>query len=386
MTNPNDTEKTKKVFTLLLISVCTYIGGFITGGILLCLNFRQMGNKIGLLLTALLALLGTAAYFALVIILQVSIPQFVINFILPLIPMAIAVAVTIKLQKSKIMEILDQGGEPQPIYKSVIYTILGIIPLIGLAIYTSWPPPFMDGEKIGVGELNHVLFYNKNLDYENMELVVYALQDAKHFGDNKRNIVQVTKEGDTFDFLIHVPRDKWEDIEQEGYLAALKLDLIKLMSEHDIKLYLYEHDTQGKDSLLFTKENNPEYNWLMPPKKKESDVELIHRVEQQLSFYMQLYQNAIERDYDQASYHNLPLCMAYGDNGLGVLSLKNINARTKSSFYDKEDLQKALQFISDALEKIRWVEHSDIYESYIIALNSLLINLRRVKEELKNGN
>jgi hypothetical protein len=380
----NKTEQDIKVFTPLVIGVCTYVGGLLTGGLLLFMNYRQLGKKKASMYTLFLTLLGILLYYYFLLELPRTLPPSVIKFVIPLIPLALVMGAVIVLQKQQIKQVLAAGGEQSSIALAAAFTIVGLIPMIVAFAMIAMPEGIMEGKMRVVGSLRHEL-YHEDLDERELRLVANVLERSGYFGDEQKNYAKAEKRGKDFHFLIPVEKSLWNDAATDGLIAGIKFDMLRSFPMRKATIAMFEDTETGRDSTLFAKFETPEFDWMRIPERKQTDLELLRRVELEVVFLHKLFTEVLEKEKEYVSLDYLPICMLFADNGVAILSYEDINKRTQKTFYDGDDMYKALTFLSDALEKTTWKKSDDVFESYVWILDDLIKNLRKMKERMKES-
>ena len=298
-----------------------------------------------------------------------------------------------------------------------IALILSIL-LFSAGAYKVITAPLFEGEKMTFGNLQHEIYYTKDIDQSEVQKLGEVLIEIGYFDDEVQLALQLTKSNATFDNLyIYIDKEYWMDKDVLEYYKFIEDYLLEIDMARPIRIIMIEETFSGReempvrsayqnlsDSESFKGEEEAirDYN-----KAIELDPNNVDAYGNRGDAYVKLgkYEEAI-RDYNKAIELDPKSKWAYHRLGWTYMEMelldKSITAYKKSIeldmsfsasygnlgwvYYLKGDYQKCIEYSEEAVS----LDSTALYAKYNIALSYLCLGqiekAKRLYAETKQYN
>lgn len=195
-----------KYFSIRAISIATYLGGPLAGGILISLNFQRFEQKDKAFWTLIISFIATVVLFWMMLQVPEEVIEKIPNFLLPLLYTPVVAYLAERWQKAIILELEEQEGEKEPWWKSAGIGLLGTVLTFAVAFQLAAAEPPFKGEKHLYGELQHEIYYQGKTISEDL---------LNHFGAELERVGYFSNE---FVGAAHI--EEWET----RYILSIYID------------------------------------------------------------------------------------------------------------------------------------------------------------------
>lgn len=227
-----------KYFSIRAISIATYLGGPLVGGILVSLNFKRFQQKEKAYWALIISFLATVVLMWTIFQVPENILERIPNFLLPLIYTPIVVFIAEKQQKQEIQKLAEQEAEKEPWWKAVGVGLLGTALTLAVVFQLASSEPLLPGEKYLYGELKHEIYYQgENIDEALLDRLGFGLEIAGYFSNEFTQVAHIEEGQTRYICSIYVDETLWEDKQVLEQLREFKKNLeIDLAREVTLKM------------------------------------------------------------------------------------------------------------------------------------------------------
>jgi len=240
-------QKRKKIryFNEAQTDLSAVLGGPVPAGIMFYKNFKVLKRP----KDALFSLLATFIFTVLLIVLLIKLPPEIVdkipNFVFTAI-WGIAAALLYRTFLKKDLDQLDKEEYTRTSNWAVAgYTVLGIIIFFSVGFLIAINQPAFPGERVPVGETDNEVYYQGYVTEDNIQTLVYTLQELGYFSEETANAVQIKHKGDKYTVTLSVEKSVWENPEINSAIMILKKEL-SLNFKADVIVILEDYKITGK--------------------------------------------------------------------------------------------------------------------------------------------
>ena len=240
-------QKRKKIryFNEAQTDLSAVLGGPVPAGIMFYKNFKVLKRP----KDALFSLLATFIFTVLLIVLLIKLPPEIVdkipNFVFTAI-WGIAAALLYRTFLKKDLDQLDKEEYTRASNWAVAgYTVLGIIIFFSVGFLIAINQPAFPGERVPVGETDNEVYYQGYVTEDNIQTLVYTLQELGYFSEETANAVQIKHKGDKYTVTLSVEKSVWENPEINSAIMILKKEL-SLNFKADVIVILEDYKITGK--------------------------------------------------------------------------------------------------------------------------------------------
>lgn len=215
-----------KYFSIKSISVATYLGGPLAGGILVSLNFKRFQQNDKAFWTLIISFLATLVLMWAIFQIPDSMIEKVPNFLIPLLYTPIVAFIAEKLQKQEIQKLEEQEGEKEHWWKAAGVGLLGAILTFAISFQIASSEPPFSGEKFLYGELEHEIYYQgESIDEAFLHSVAVDLERIGYFTNDFTQAAHIEEWKTRYIFSIYIDETFWENEEVLEQLRKFKKKL-----------------------------------------------------------------------------------------------------------------------------------------------------------------
>lgn len=212
-----------KYFSIRAISIATYLGGPLAGGILMSLNFQRFEQKDKAFWTLISSFLATVVLFWMMLQVPEEIIEKIPNFLLPLLYTPVVASLADKWQKAKIQELEAEEAAKEPWWKSAGIGVLGTILTFAVAFQLAAAEPPFKGEKHLYGKLQHEIYYQGNtISKDLLNRFGAELEGIGYFSDEFVEAAHIEEWETRYIFSIYVDEAHWDNPAILDELSELK--------------------------------------------------------------------------------------------------------------------------------------------------------------------
>ncbi len=247
MTEHLSGEKKKKIryFNEAQTDISAVLGGPVPAGIMFYKNFKVLKRP----KDALFSLLATFIITVLLIVLLIKLPAEILDKIPNFVFTAIWGIAAALLYRAFLKKDLDELDEEEYVRASnwavTGYTILGIVIFFAIGFLIAINQPAFPGERVPVGETDNEVYYQGYVTEDNIQTLVYTLQELGYFSEETANAVQIKHNKDKYTITLSVRKSVWENPEINSAIMILKEEL-RLQYDSEVTIVLEDYDLMGK--------------------------------------------------------------------------------------------------------------------------------------------
>ncbi len=237
------------VFSEKAINVATFLGGPLSGAYMLFSNFREFGDEEKGKKTLVFGILFFLALFELIIALPEEISDKIPKMLIPLFYSLVSYLVFKKFQEKRFNEYLENGGEKASGWKTAVITVAGMIIIALYLVVRIFTVPYGE-EVMEFGEMNHQIYYQKEIPEADVELLGSGLMLAGIFMTNEQQLQFDLKiKDDRYRFLIAVSKQYWQDQDILDSFTGLEKILSSINLSKPIDIYFIDGGLGGFDEI-----------------------------------------------------------------------------------------------------------------------------------------
>ncbi len=241
---PETKRKKIRYFNEAQTDLSAVLGGPVPAGIMFYKNFKVLKRP----KDALFSLLATFIFTVLLIVLLIKLPAEILdkipNFVFTAV-WGIAAALLYRSFLKKDINELDKEEYVRASNWAVAgYTILGIVIFFSIGFLIAISQPAFPGERVPVGETDNEVYYQGYVTENNIQTLVYTLQDLGYFSVETANAVQIKHNKDKYTVTLSVSKSVWEDPEINSAIMILKNEL-RLQYDSEVRIILEDYNLMG---------------------------------------------------------------------------------------------------------------------------------------------
>jgi hypothetical protein len=234
-----------RLFSIRAISVGTFVGGPLTAGIFIGLNYRRLGNERFAKMAFVAGVVSTFVLGLSIMLVPSEISERIPNSFIPMIYTSIAVSMANWLQGDEINRAMQKGALKASGLVITGWSIAAlVVTLCTIAPFALAVPPFgFHGDKESFGpDGAYRVYYQGGVSKAELEKLADYLTESGYFNDGHDLAVQVVKQNNDYTLSLPIDRRQWDRPELLDDLRNARSEIEQLVLTGKLTLILVDED------------------------------------------------------------------------------------------------------------------------------------------------